>query len=129
MSELWDDVEQFWADNDEWIWIVLAAAVAMILAVLVIGLARAKKRDRDRKHAEAIRHEAALQDAVIGRKDAETRRLEAQADEAQAEADRLHALAQERRRQLEHDRAEQVARLHKAEKLEHGSKDSSSPEH
>ncbi len=125
MSEFWNDFEQFWADNDEWIWIVLAAAAVIILAALVIGSVLAKKRDRDRQHAEAIRHTAARQDAVIGKKDAETRRLEAEADEAQAEADRLHALAQERRRELEQDRAEQVARLQKAEQLEHGGRHSS----
>lgn len=129
MNELWDDFEQFWADNDQWIWIVLAAALAIILAALVIGFVRAKKRRRDREHAEAIRHTAARQDAEIGKKDAETRRLEAQADEAQAEADRLHAIAQEKRSQLEHDRAEQIARLQKAEELENGKTSSSTPKH
>lgn len=125
MSEFWNDFEQFWASNDEWIWIVLGAAAVTILAALVIGSILAKKRDRDRKHAEAIRHTAARQDAEIGKKDAATRRLEAEADEAQAEADRLHALAQERRHELEQDRAEQVARLQKAEQLEHGGRHSS----
>jgi type VI protein secretion system component VasK len=122
MDEFWNDFEQFWAGNDQWIWIVLGLALAIIAVALVAGYVRARKRGLDRTHAAAIREDAARQDAVLGRKDAETRRLEAKADEAQAEADRLHALAEERRRQLKQERAEQVDRLHEAEELEHGTK-------
>ncbi len=120
MNEFLNDVERFWDNNAEWIWIALAIVVAVVVLGALIGWAMAKKRSMDRRHAEAIRVNAARDHQRIEAKDAETRGVEAEAEQARAEADRLELIARERREEIERDRRGNAERLREADRLDHG---------
>lgn len=100
-------------------WLLPAAAIIVALAVvaLVATVVQRKKRERDRRHAQEIRSDAARNTSRLDAKDADVRRLEAEAERAQAEADRLVAVAKERRDRLDRERLEQAARLEEADRL------------
>jgi hypothetical protein len=80
----------------------------------------ARKRDRDIRHAAEIRTDARRQHDRIGAKDAEARRIEAEAEEARAEAERLEAIARDRRAAVDHDRRTYAERMREADRLDHG---------
>lgn len=120
MNEFLDNIQEFAADNSGWLLLAAAIIVALAVVALMATAALKKKRDLDRQHAHAIRTDAARNTSRLDAKDADVRRLEAEAEQAQAEADRLGAVAKERRDRLDRERLEQAARLEEADRLDRG---------
>ena len=124
-----NDVQDWASDNATWLWIALGVLVALAILGLLLGMWRRKKREMDRKHAAQIRREADSHAVKIEAKDAETRRIEAEAEQARAEADRLQAIAAEKRTHVEGEREVYVERMQEADKLDkgHGRDDGQDP--
>ncbi|NYJ00426.1 uncharacterized protein YlxW (UPF0749 family) [Nocardioides thalensis] len=120
MNEFLDNIREFAADNTGWLLLAAAIVVALVVVALVVTAAMKKKRDLDRQHAQAIRTDAARNTSRLDAKDADVRRLEAEAEQAQAEADRLGAVAKEQRDRLDRERLAQAARLEEADRLDRG---------
>lgn len=102
---------------DTWIWIVIAVVVAA-LVVAAVAAGMRKKHEHDRREAADLRDTASRQKVAVERRDAEARTVEAEAERVRAEADRLEAIAQERRKDVEAQRASYTDRLQRADELD-----------
>jgi hypothetical protein len=102
---------------ETWIWILIAVVVAVVVIAAVIAGMK-KKQEHDRQAAADLRDTAGRQKVAVERRDAEARTVEAEAERVRAEADRLEAIAQERRNDVEAQRASYTDRLQKADELD-----------